>query len=271
MSDYLINHQLLADDVAVILAALRLLERTPGRDISDEIVELAGDSLEVVNIDLLCQRLCLDGQLVDASVPDERDTLIRRIRAELSRPEWDSDTPANLASALADAGWPPFILDQEGWYLDVVDDAYAVVPDADGTFQSSAEATTAIAQLAAVGSRWHDEVLDTIGMTACGQALPLMRIEGLGPNGMDVVVTNELRPERCLEVGYRANPFDLSSPERVCDKSGFWAIYRRDPWSGLAQWVIDCNDQHSALTFCASYLDVALNDETCTLFSSYFR
>ncbi|QEA38629.1 hypothetical protein FGL86_05740 [Pistricoccus aurantiacus] len=164
------NYWLADVDVDVILAALRLLQRMSQRDIPDAILEIAGDSLEAVDIDRLCERLNLDGQ---ADAQDPRDVLIQRIRAELSRPEWDADTAANLATALVDAGWPPFLSEHEGWYLDVVDGAYAVVLKDDGPFRSDIEAVVAIARQFAAGSRWHGQVLETFGMTACGQGSPL--------------------------------------------------------------------------------------------------
>lgn len=164
MSDYL-NHQLAAEDLDVILAALRLLQRTIDLDIPDAIQEIGGESLKIVDIDDLCERLNLEGTDDDQ---DPRDVLIQRFRAELSRPEWDSDTAANLATALDEAGWPIFYPGLEGWYLDVVDGAYTVVAKHDGPHHSNAEAMTVIAYRFAAGSRWHGHVLDTIGMTACG-------------------------------------------------------------------------------------------------------
>lgn len=199
MSDYL-NHQLATEDVDVILAALRLLQRTIDLDIPDEIQKIGGDSLKTVDIDDLCERLNLDGQPSDQ---DEREILIKRFRAELSRPEWNSDTAANLATALADAGWPIFHPGQEGWYLDVVEGAYSVVAKPDGPFRSNAEVMTAIARQFTAGCRWHGQVLDTIGMTACGHGKPVLRVIGFGPNAEDVVVANELMPERSLEIGCR--------------------------------------------------------------------
>ncbi|MEC8916329.1 MAG: hypothetical protein VX796_01750 [Pseudomonadota bacterium] len=132
--------------------------------------------------------------------------LIRRFRAELSRPEWNSDTAANLATSLSDAGWPIFYPQHEGWTLDVVNGAYT-----DGPFRSDAEAITSIARYFASGSRWHGQVLDTIGMTACGHGLPLMRIVGYGLNAIDVVVANETQQEDCLDMGYRPHPFEPAS------------------------------------------------------------
>ena len=157
----------------------------------------------MVNIDRLCERLNLDGKTDHL---DERDVLIRRFRTELSRPEWNSDTAANLATSLSDAGWPIFYPQHEGWTLDVVNGAYT-----DGPFRSDAEAITSIARYFASGSRWHGQVLDTIGMTACGHGLPLMRIVGYGLNAIDVVVANETQQEDCLDMGYRPHPFEPAS------------------------------------------------------------
>lgn len=253
MSHYL-NYPLSAEDVDVLLAALRLLQRTAGWDIPDAIQQIGGESLDVVNIDRLCERLNLDGQ---ADTEDERDGLIKRIRAELSRPEWDSDTAANLATTLADAGWQPFFPQHEGWYLDVIDGAYTVVARCEGPFRSNAEAMASIARQFAAGSRRHGQVLETIGMTACGHGLPLLRIVGFAPNGHDVLVANERRPEFNLEVGPRS---DL----------GVWSIFRRDSQSTEAQWVADRRERREAIEFCADRLGVVLNDEIYTSFTSHF-
>ncbi|MCS2611054.1 hypothetical protein [Halomonas dongshanensis] len=257
MSDTL-TYQLAQEDVDVILAALRLLQRTLGWDIPDEIQDIGGESLDVVNIDRLCERLNLDGNADDQ---DERDVLIRRFRAELSRPDWNSDTAANLATALGDAGWPIFTPLSEGWYLDVEDGCYAVAACADGPFQSNAQAVTSIALQFATGSRWHGQVLDSIGMTACGHGMPLMRILGYGPNAIDVVVCNELRPDDCLEIGYRPHPFE----------SATWSVFRRDTSNGEVKWIADQPDQRGALRYCAAKLGVALNDEILKSFSTYFQ
>ncbi|WP_110633470.1 hypothetical protein [Salinicola salarius] len=252
------SYQLAQEDVDVILAALRLLQRTSGWDIPDAIQDIGGEGLDVVNIDKLCEELNLGGT---ADHQDARDVLIRRFRAELSRPEWDSDTAASLATSLADAGWPIFFPQHEGWYLDVVDGAYAVVARANGPFRSDAEAVASIAQRFARGSRWHGHVLDTIGMTACGHGLPLMRILGYGPNAVDVVVCNEFRPDDCFEIGYRPHPFESAS----------WSIFRRDKGSGEARWIADRPDQQSALIYCAGRLGASLNDEILKSFSTYFQ
>nr|WP_298411644.1 hypothetical protein [uncultured Halomonas sp.] len=260
----------LADvDVDVVLAALRLLQQTAPRDIPEAILDIAGDSLDAVDIDRLCERLNTPEQ---ADHQDTRDDLIQRMRAELSRPEWDSDTAANLATALADAGWPPFLSEHEGWTLDVVNGAYAVVVKSDGPFRSDIEAVAAIARQFAAGSAWHGEVLKTIGMTACGEGLPSMRIMGLGPNSCDVVVANARWPERCLEVGYRRDHcIDWSNPESERRDPWYWAIFQRDPHSGEAQQLADEGDHYSALAFCAQYLDVVITDESRKVFASYFR
>lgn len=167
MNDCL-NHQLAREDVDVILAALRLLQHSAGGHIPDAIQEIAGDSLAVVDISHLCERLNFDGCEDDQG---ECATLIRRLRAELSRPEWNADTFDSLSMALAGAGWPMFTPENEGWYLDVVDGVYDVVACSDGPFRSKAEAIAAIERRFAAGSHWHGQVLDTIGMTACGREL----------------------------------------------------------------------------------------------------
>lgn len=83
------TYQLTAEDVDVILVGLRLLERTSGWDIPDAIQEIGGESLNVVNIDRLCQHLNLDGQPV-LSQPERT-------------PEADS---ADLVTVLGNGGWP---------------------------------------------------------------------------------------------------------------------------------------------------------------------
>lgn len=254
MSDYL-NHQLAAEDLDVILTALRLLQCTIDLDIPDAIQEVGGESLKTVDIDDLCERLNLDGQ---PSEQDERDILIKRFRAELSRPEWNSDTAANLATALADAGWSIFHPGHEGWYLEVVDGAYSVVVKPDGPFRSNAEAMSAIARQFAAGSRWHGQVLEMIGMTACGHGKPILRVIGFGPNAQDVVVANDLMPERSLEVGRR--------PEL-----GVWSIFRRDPQSFEAEWIADRGECRSALKYCADRLGADINDETVESFITHFQ
>lgn len=256
MSDSL-NHQLAAEDLDVILAALRLLQRTIDLDIPEAIQEIGGESLKTVDIDNLCERLNL-GESIDNEVQDERDHLIQRFRAVLSRPEWNSDTAANLATALDDAGCPIFLPGDEGWYLDVIHGAYAVVAKCDGPFQSNAEAMTVIAERFAAGSRWHGHVLDTIGMTACGESSPLLDIIGFGPNGTDVVVGHKQDPDRQLEVGPRPD-------------AKVWSIHRRDIPSGEAQWVVDRHDQRSALEFCAFLLGLSVNYEIHQSFSSHFE
>jgi hypothetical protein len=257
MSDTL-THQLAQEDVDVILAALRLLQRTSSWDIPDEIQDIGGESLDVVNIDRLCEMLNLDG-VVDHQ--DDRDVLIRRFRAELSRSDWDSDTAANLATTLADAGWPIFLPQDEGWALDVVNGAYTVLACVEGPFRSDVEAVAFIGRRFASGSRWHGQVLDTIGMTACGHGMPLMRILGYGPNAVDVVVCSELRPDDCLEIGYRPHPFESAS----------WSIFRRDTDNGEARWIADQPDQQGALRYCAERLSVTFNDEIVKSFSTYFQ
>lgn len=264
MSDCL-DYQLSNEDIDVILAGLRLLQRTAEGDVSDwdipdEIKELAGESLDVENVDRLRERLNLGGSS-NESDEDERDVLIKRVRAELSRPEWDSDTAANLATALADAGWPTFFPEHEGWCLDVEDGVYVVIAREDGPFRSNAEVMKSIALQFASGSRWHGQVLDTIGMTACGQGLPLMKIVGLGPTSIDVMVCNEFRPESCLEIGYRPDPFAPSS----------WSIFSRDPATGEASWVADKKDCRSALAFSAEQLGMTINEEVVATFSKYFQ
>lgn len=264
MSDCL-DYQLSNEDIDVILAGLRLLQRTAEGDVSDwdipeEIKEIAGESLDLENVDRLCERLNFGGSS-NESAGDERDVLINRVRAELSRPEWDSDTAANLATALADAGWPTFLPEHEGWYLDVEDGAYTVVARSDGPFRSNAEAMKSIALQFAGGSQWHGQVLDTIGLTACGHGLPLMKIVGLAPNSIDVMVCNEFSPESCLEIGYRPDPFAPSS----------WSIFRRDPATGEASWVADKQDCRSALAFSAEQLGVSINEEVVATFSKYFQ
>ncbi|MFM9271862.1 hypothetical protein R5R73_01815 [Salinicola sp. LHM] len=254
MSDYL-NHQLASEDIDVILAALRLLQRTIDLDIPDAIQTIGGESLKTVDINDLCERLNLDGQPSDQ---DARDVLIKRFRAELSRPEWNSDTAANLATALADAGWPIFHPGHEGWFLDVVDGAYSVMAKPDGPFRSNAEVMSAIARQFAAGSRWHGQVLDTIGMTACGHGQPMLRVVGFGLNAQDVVVANDLMPERSLEIGRR--------PE-----FGVWSICRRNPQSFEAEWVADRSDCRSALQYCADRLGADINDEIVESFLTYFR
>ncbi|MCG7601770.1 hypothetical protein MHM84_18565 [Halomonas sp. McH1-25] len=83
------TYQLTAGDMNVILAGLRLLERTSGWDIPDEIQEIGGESLDVVNIGRLCQHLNLNGQPV------------------LSQPERTPEAEsADLVTALGNGGWP---------------------------------------------------------------------------------------------------------------------------------------------------------------------
>lgn len=142
-----------------------------------------------------------------------------------------------------------------------MDGTYAVVACSDGPFLSNAEAVASIARQFAGGSRWHGQVLDSIGMTACGHGLPLMRIVGFGPNAVDVMVANATRPEDCLEIGYRPHPFE----------EGTWSIFRRDTESGEARWIADRPDQHSALVYCAARLGVVINDEILPSFSTYFQ
>ena len=60
MSNF-VNQQLSTEEIDVILAGLRLVQRTSSYDIPDSIQEIAGRSLETVNIDRLCERLNLDG------------------------------------------------------------------------------------------------------------------------------------------------------------------------------------------------------------------
>ncbi|MFS8153843.1 hypothetical protein [Vreelandella titanicae] len=220
MSDYL-NHQLAAEDLDVILAALRLLQRTIDLDIPDEIQKIGGESLKTVDIDDLCERL-------------------------------------NLATALADAGWPIFHPGHEGWYLDVVEGAYSVVAKPEGPFRSNAEVMSAIARQFAAGCRWHGQVLDTIGMKACGHGKPILRVIGCGPNAEDFVVANELMPERSLEIGRR--------PEL-----GIWSIYQRDPQSFEAKWIADRSNCRSALKYCADRLGADISDEAVESFITYFQ
>lgn len=98
-------------------------------------------------------------------------------------------------------------------------------------------------------------------MTACGHGMPLMRILGYGANAVDVVVCSELRPDDCLEIGYRLHPFESAS----------WSIFRRDTDNGEARWIADKPDQQGALRYCAERLSVTFNDEIVKSFSTYFQ
>lgn len=256
MSDF-VNQQLSTEEIDVMLAALRLLQRTSSYDIPDSIQEIGGHSLKTVNIDRLCERLNLDGI---AQKQDERDTTLLRIRAELSRPEWNSDTAANLAATLADVGRAPILGLSEGWYFDVVDGKYTVTASEDGPYHSDAAAVAAIAKEATMGSRWHQQVLAMTGLTACGHGKPLMKIKGFGPNGIDVVVANEQHPECFFEVGFRPGPFS----------DDVWSIFRRDGVSGELRHVTDRDNQRKALAYCAEELGVTLTEEHMVSFSTYF-
>lgn len=259
MSNF-VNQQLSTEEIDVILAGLRLVQRTSSYDIPDSIQEIAGRSLETVNIDRLCERLNLDGI---AQEQDERDTTLLRIRAELSRPEWNSDTAANLATTLTDSGRAPILALSEGWYIDVVDGLYTVIACADGSYDSNADALAAITREATMGSRRHQQVLSLVGLTACGYGKPMMKIAGYGPNGIDVVVANEQRPECFFEIGYRPHPFQEVNYHP-------WSIFTRDPASGELRFVTDRSNQRRALSYCAEELGVTLNEEHMVSFSTYF-
>lgn len=238
------NYQLATEDVAVILTGLRLLQRTPGDQFPSELQEIVGDSLDVVNIDKLCESLNLDG--VDAEQPSDDEILLQRVRAELSRDDWDAETPQNLFHALVEAGYAPFQTDQEGWFLDVVNNAYAVVADEHGPYRNDAQAIAAIARRFADGSQWHGEVLDIIGLAACENVPPRLTIAGRGPND-DVIVASTADPDARLEVGYRP-------------KWGVLSVYLRRPESDLVTWLKDAITPQEALRFCAGWLRCGWNE-----------
>lgn len=233
-----LNYTLASQDIDVILAALRFLQRASEGDVPADILEIAGDSLQVVNIDYLCEELNCSGD--DPSAPTEDQILLQRIRAELSGDEWDSETPQNIYHALIEGGYPPFPTEQEGWSLAVVDNAYAVVADEQGPYKTSAQAMAAIARQCAAGSQWHGEVLDTVGLRACGSVPPGLVIAGRGPNG-DVLVASAADSQACLEVGYR-------------DEWNMMAVYVRPTTTNLATFLKDFKTTEQALTFCAGYL-----------------
>ncbi|REC93349.1 hypothetical protein [Kushneria indalinina] len=170
MEHYSTAHRLNDHEIDVVLAALRLLQQMPHDQIPAGILDIAGESLGHIDISELCERLnmgCVDDQENDHLM------LLRRIRAEMSRPDWNSDLLDRVETALEQGGWPIFVTDHEGWYLDEHDGRYTVTSEDGGPYASNDEAIAAIGKRFAAGSHWHGEVLDAIGMTACGYVLAM--------------------------------------------------------------------------------------------------
>ncbi|WP_353980872.1 hypothetical protein [Salinicola endophyticus] len=260
------SYELNPDAINVILAALRYLQRDSD-SLPGEIGELAEDSLARVDIDDLCEHLNFGGGGITHT--GQHEVLLSKMRAELSRPEWNSDTSASLATELADAGWPIFFPENEGWYLEVIDGAYAVVPRADGPFRSETEAMVWIATRFSEGSTWHGQVLDVVGMTACGHQRPLLEIEGYAANAIDVVVMNPLMPQQRLEVGYRQLPQSVRGA-REAGQRGAWNLYRRKA-CGEAEWIEEHASPLCALKSTASLLGAGFDDQTLQRLISYFE